>query len=177
MLRTPNTSPRKRGPDFFRGSRFHEIGKIFRKFQKALVISTKFRCISWISDLQQILVHYYFCSKSTRKANDFERVLADIGERYWKKLASIQRRTSLLKFNIPNESKVELWTYLGSTAALRTMMRFPFPWSLLARIGLWVPVIIRDCAYRLIARNRYYLFGQKEYCGRPSPTLKAAMVH
>jgi predicted DCC family thiol-disulfide oxidoreductase YuxK len=71
----------------------------------------------------------------------------------------------------------ELVAYRGSTAALRTMMRFPFPWSLLARIGLWVPVIIRDCAYRLIARNRYYLFGQKEYCGRPSPTLKAAMVH
>merc|ERR1719324_615447 len=72
----------------------------------------------------------------------------------------------------------ELVAYRGSTAALRTMKRFRgcfFPWKFFATIGLWVPVIIRDSVYRLVARNRYYLFGQKDHCGRPAKALKAAM--
>jgi predicted DCC family thiol-disulfide oxidoreductase YuxK len=71
----------------------------------------------------------------------------------------------------------ELVAYRGSTAALRTMMRFGFPWNILARVGLWVPVIVRDSVYRLVARNRYYIFGQKDHCGKPAPALKAAMIH
>merc|ERR1719247_1858735 len=71
----------------------------------------------------------------------------------------------------------ELVAYRGSTAALRTMMRFSFPWNFLARVGLWVPVILRDSVYRLVARNRYYIFGEKDHCGKPASSLKAAMIH
>jgi predicted DCC family thiol-disulfide oxidoreductase YuxK len=71
----------------------------------------------------------------------------------------------------------ELVAYRGSTAALKAMMRFSFPWNLIAKVGFLVPVILRDSVYHLVARNRYRIFGQKDHCGKPAPSLKAAMIH
>lgn len=53
--------------------------------------------------------------------------------------------------------------YTHSSAVVRIARQLPFPWKLAA--GLWlVPRPIRDWGYRLIAANRYRLFGQRDQC-------------
>ena len=57
--------------------------------------------------------------------------------------------------------------YARSTAALKIARRLRFPWRLLTCL-LLVPVPIRDMAYRLIAANRYRVFGRRESCLVPT---------
>jgi predicted DCC family thiol-disulfide oxidoreductase YuxK len=54
--------------------------------------------------------------------------------------------------------------HLRSEAALRILLRLRSPWSLLGRLGLFVPRFLRDGAYRLVARSRYRLFGRHDAC-------------
>lgn len=58
-----------------------------------------------------------------------------------------------------------------STAALRISRHFRSPWSVF-RFFSWVPTIIRDAVYLLVAKNRYRLFGKKDSCWMPTPELK-----
>ena|SRR5688572_12702355 len=44
-----------------------------------------------------------------------------------------------------------------------------WPWRAAAAAGRIVPKRLRDALYRLIARNRYALFGRREACWLPSP--------
>lgn len=53
-----------------------------------------------------------------------------------------------------------------SDAVLAIWRALGFPWRLLALGGL-VPRAIRDPLYRLVARNRYRLFGRREQCRVP----------
>jgi predicted DCC family thiol-disulfide oxidoreductase YuxK len=61
--------------------------------------------------------------------------------------------------------------YTKSEAALRIGMRLGGMWGLL-RIFLLVPAFVRDGVYRIVARNRYRWFGQKESCMIPSAEWK-----
>lgn len=58
-----------------------------------------------------------------------------------------------------------------STAALRIARRLRAPWPVLYA-GIVVPEPLRDAVYRVIARNRYKWFGQKESCALPPPGLR-----
>jgi predicted DCC family thiol-disulfide oxidoreductase YuxK len=50
-----------------------------------------------------------------------------------------------------------------SDAALRICRRLPGAWRLLGLL-LLVPRFLRDGVYRLVARNRYRVFGRKDSC-------------
>jgi predicted DCC family thiol-disulfide oxidoreductase YuxK len=54
-----------------------------------------------------------------------------------------------------------------TSAIMRVLCSLGWPWKL-AGLGYAVPTPIRDMAYRLIARNRYKLFGRTETCLMPS---------
>lgn len=41
-----------------------------------------------------------------------------------------------------------------STAVLRILPHLGFPYTVLGRLGLWVPKVVRDWAYQTFARNR-----------------------
>lgn len=56
------------------------------------------------------------------------------------------------------------WQHTG--AILRVLHALGWPWRL-AWIGWLVPAPLRDAAYRLVARNRYRLFGQSQACMLP----------
>lgn len=58
--------------------------------------------------------------------------------------------------------------YFRSTAALKVLAGLGGIWSG-AKILLWIPTPIRDAVYRLIARNRYRIFGKKDTCRLPTP--------
>ena len=62
-----------------------------------------------------------------------------------------------------------------STAALRIARQLSFPWWLGAA-GLVLPRVLRDVAYRFVARNRYRWFGRTNECRVPTPELRARML-
>ena len=61
--------------------------------------------------------------------------------------------------------------YTRSDAALRLAWHLDGAWPLLA-IFLLVPRVVRDAAYRLVARYRYRWFGRTETCRVPTPALR-----
>jgi predicted DCC family thiol-disulfide oxidoreductase YuxK len=58
-----------------------------------------------------------------------------------------------------------------STAILYLAEQLQGIWRI-AAVGLWVPKFIRDAAYRLVAKNRYRLFGKHEVCMMPDPKYR-----
>jgi predicted DCC family thiol-disulfide oxidoreductase YuxK len=67
---------------------------------------------------------------------------------------------------------IVLWedgsTYVRSTAVLRIARRLAFPWKL-AYVFIIIPRPVRDFFYRLLARNRYRIFGKRDTCRIPTP--------
>lgn len=56
-----------------------------------------------------------------------------------------------------------------SDAILRAGEELGKPWSILATSARIVPRALRDMIYRLVARNRYRVFGKYETCMLPDP--------
>jgi predicted DCC family thiol-disulfide oxidoreductase YuxK len=60
---------------------------------------------------------------------------------------------------------------LESDAALHILYRLGGVWRIPALLR-WVPKGLRDWVYRLVAKNRYRLFGRLERCMVPTQELK-----
>ncbi|MEN7536114.1 thiol-disulfide oxidoreductase DCC family protein [Aurantiacibacter flavus] len=56
----------------------------------------------------------------------------------------------------------------GSDAVLGIFARLGWPWQALSFARI-IPRVLRDPAYRWLARNRYRLFGKRETCWVPRP--------
>jgi predicted DCC family thiol-disulfide oxidoreductase YuxK len=56
-----------------------------------------------------------------------------------------------------------------SQAILHTLSLLGGGWAALARVGSIIPVSVADPIYRLVARNRYRIFGKFETCKLPPP--------
>lgn len=54
-----------------------------------------------------------------------------------------------------------------SDSFIAIMQGLPFPWSMLAMLR-WMPKSLRDAGYRVIARNRYRVFGRYDRCAVPA---------
>lgn len=65
--------------------------------------------------------------------------------------------------------------YLRSTAFFEVMKELPAIWPLLSA-GLFVPQVIRDPLYSLIAKNRYRIAGKKYSCFFPTDDIRARFV-
>ncbi|GGH13190.1 thiol-disulfide oxidoreductase DCC family protein [Paenibacillus segetis] len=65
--------------------------------------------------------------------------------------------------------------YIRSTAALHIAKRLTFPWPLLYGF-IVIPRFIRDAIYRVIAANRYRLFGRDETCLVPTKELRSRFL-
>jgi predicted DCC family thiol-disulfide oxidoreductase YuxK len=55
-----------------------------------------------------------------------------------------------------------------SDAVLAIFAGLGWPWRALAALRL-IPRLVRDPAYRWLARNRYRFFGRRETCWVPTP--------
>ncbi|CAM1364845.1 thiol-disulfide oxidoreductase DCC family protein [Tenacibaculum xiamenense] len=65
--------------------------------------------------------------------------------------------------------------YVKSTAVLRIFKELKgYKW---VRILLFVPVPIRDFFYKLVASNRYTLFGKRKSCMMPSKELNEKFIN
>ncbi len=58
--------------------------------------------------------------------------------------------------------------YERSMAILNCLVDIGGPIALLARILFFIPIPLRDFLYRLVARNRFKLFGKRNTCRVPS---------
>jgi predicted DCC family thiol-disulfide oxidoreductase YuxK len=63
----------------------------------------------------------------------------------------------------------------GSDAILAIWRGLGMPWRLAATLRI-VPRALRDPVYRLVARNRYRLFGRRETCWVPDPAHRERML-
>ncbi|MBV9985250.1 DCC1-like thiol-disulfide oxidoreductase family protein [Bradyrhizobium sp.] len=64
--------------------------------------------------------------------------------------------------------------HLQSDAALTVLSTLPrWRW---VRALFWVPKPLRDAVYRLIARNRYRIFGKYDACMVPDADLRARVI-
>jgi predicted DCC family thiol-disulfide oxidoreductase YuxK len=65
--------------------------------------------------------------------------------------------------------------YLRSTASLLIAAHLTAPWRW-ARVLLWLPVPIRDMAYRLVAAIRHRLARASNACELPPPELRGRLL-
>ena len=65
--------------------------------------------------------------------------------------------------------------YFKSTAVLKIARHLPWPWPLLS-LALFVPRILRDFCYDIIATNRYRIFGRTETCMLPTADIRAPLL-
>lgn len=65
--------------------------------------------------------------------------------------------------------------YARSDAALKLAEHLPFPLRACTVLRV-IPRPVRDAAYRLMARNRYTLFGKRDSCMVPTPALVARFL-
>jgi predicted DCC family thiol-disulfide oxidoreductase YuxK len=65
--------------------------------------------------------------------------------------------------------------YTKSDAALEIGKSFGGGWKML-RIFEWIPRVLRDWVYDLVARNRYAWFGKRDACMVPTPEDKARFL-
>jgi len=62
-----------------------------------------------------------------------------------------------------------------STGVLRAAAQLPTAARWL-RVLLWIPRPLRDLVYRVIARNRYRVFGKEDACRLPTPQERARFL-
>lgn len=62
-----------------------------------------------------------------------------------------------------------------SDAVLSIYEGLGWPWRMLSALKV-IPRVLRDPAYRLIARNRYRIFGKRETCWLPTPEQAARVL-
>jgi predicted DCC family thiol-disulfide oxidoreductase YuxK len=62
-----------------------------------------------------------------------------------------------------------------SDAVFATFGFLPWPWRLVA-LGRFLPRPLRNAGYRLVAANRYRLFGKKDTCRVPTPEERALFL-
>ena len=65
--------------------------------------------------------------------------------------------------------------YTESDAALQLARLLDGGWKMISWLR-FIPRFIRNPVYRLIARNRYRMFGKQEACMLPTPALKARFL-
>ena len=66
-------------------------------------------------------------------------------------------------FGKPQETVLE-----HSSAVVAILAELPPPWPLVGRALAWLPRGLRDCGYRLVAANRYRIWGRSADCLIPT---------
>ncbi len=61
--------------------------------------------------------------------------------------------------------------YFESTAALKICRKLDGLWPV-CFVFIFLPLFIRNTVYRIVAKNRYRLFGRKKVCLMPTPVQR-----
>jgi predicted DCC family thiol-disulfide oxidoreductase YuxK len=77
----------------------------------------------------------------------------------------------VVNFDEPNERVLN-----RSTAVLQATRELGGMWAVVGALGMIVPRPIRNFFYRLVAKNRYRMFGKYETCMLPTPSHRAKFL-
>lgn len=86
-------------------------------------------------------------------------------------LLSAHDRQSLESIILYQQKK----TFYRSTAVIKSLAAIGTPYQVVL-LFLLIPRFIRDPLYNLIARNRYKIFGQREFCRLPNQDERAYLL-
>jgi predicted DCC family thiol-disulfide oxidoreductase YuxK len=75
----------------------------------------------------------------------------------------------LTKHDLAKETQPDECLLPRSDAIIFVLKKLGGIWKLLGVFFQLLPLAFRDAAYRLVARNRYRIFGRSETCMLPSP--------
>ena len=67
--------------------------------------------------------------------------------------------------------------FRGSDAFVQVLSTMPWYFRIFGFIISIFPFTIREWVYQRVANNRYALFGKKDTCSLPSPTMKSKFLH
>lgn len=96
------------------------------------------------------------------------------------RFASLQGKTAeaarRLHPQIPGELATMVYlegdaVYLRSQGAFQAMRHLPYPWKALSWLR-FLPVVLTDFFYRILARSRYRIFGRYDQCPLPEPEVR-----
>jgi predicted DCC family thiol-disulfide oxidoreductase YuxK len=65
--------------------------------------------------------------------------------------------------------------YLRSEAVLRIVRHLSAPWKY-ASVFLWVPLVLRDPVYRIVAAIRHRIAGSSNACEVPPPEIRSRLI-
>lgn len=57
---------------------------------------------------------------------------------------------------------------LNSNASLKIIQTMKFPFNVFGHIGAFFPLWLRNYVYNFIGKNRYRIWGKKDYCSLPT---------
>jgi len=63
-----------------------------------------------------------------------------------------------------------------SSAAVRVLWTLGGKWKFLGSLVWLIPKPLRDLAYWIVAKNRYRLFGKRDFCRLPTPEEQARFL-
>ncbi len=112
----------------------------------------------------------FVIKRDTEKLFKFASFQSDFGQNFLKRHGL--NSTKYSSFILLEEENY----YTQSTAALRIIKALP-SMRFTGKLLQYCPVAARDFFYRLIAKNRYLLFGKKEKCLLPTPELKERFLN
>ncbi len=99
------------------------------------------------------------------------------------RFAPLQGETAKLRKNaVDTNISTVVWTdahgrdFLRSAAAVRVLWQLGGVWLLIGWLLWLIPLPLRDLGYRIIAMNRYRLFGKKETCRLPTAAERARFL-
>ena len=96
---------------------------------------------------------------------------AQILDRHQKDPADLDTLYIVIHFDQPGESLLD-----RSDAAIFALKQIGGGWRIASSLAGLFPKTLRNFAYRLIARNRYRIFGRYETCMMPSPEYRARFL-
>lgn len=89
-------------------------------------------------------------------------------------------RQRLSEEETQNLNHIVLWcrgkTFRASAAVARILWQLGGIWGVLGALFWLIPRPLRDVGYKVIAANRYRLFGRKETCRLPTPEERSRFL-
>lgn len=102
---------------------------------------------------------------------------------FYSSLQDTQSKTLVNEFGIQLEDDFSTIYYYSegkiyseSTAILKIFKELSPMYRLIAKVGLVIPTFIRNGMYKVISKNRYFLFGKKNTCRIPTPEEKGQFI-
>ena len=99
------------------------------------------------------------------------------------RFAPLQGETAKLRSNARDTNfNTMIWTdelgrdFLRSAAAVRVLRQLGGLWWFIGWLLWLIPLPLRDLGYRIIAANRYRLFGKTETCRMPTPAERTRFL-